>query len=153
MLLGAMQMAVTEHSIPRRQNTAPKRVWLTHETRESVQTWADAQGVSFSSALDTLARIGLGEAPSQAVAPMVVSAVRTEVQRQTHRLASLLAAAALEAGIAARLTGATLRTLRPTEYEAIKRAARLDAVGALRRREGLEEVIGDGDRQGELPHT
>ncbi|GAC1646604.1 MAG: hypothetical protein NVS4B2_35840 [Chloroflexota bacterium] len=102
-------MAMIEHPISRRQNTAPKRVWLTHGTREAVQMWADAQGVSFSSALDTLARIGLGQAPSLAVAPMVVSAVRTEVQRQTHRLAALIAAAALESGVTARLAGATLR--------------------------------------------
>jgi hypothetical protein len=145
-------MDKVEQPIARRQHTAPKRVWLTHETRAAVQEWADVQGVSFSSALDTLARIGLGQAPGQAVAPMVVSAVRTEMQRQTHRLAALLAATALESGVTARLAGATLRTLRPDQYEAIKRAARLDAVQALRRREGLAEVIDGGDREGELPH-
>lgn len=141
-------MVETERPIARRQHTAPKRVWMTHETRGAVQAWADENGVSFSSALETLARIGLGEAPSRAVAPMVVSAVRTEVQRQTHRLAALLAATAVEVGMAARLAGATLRQLRPDEYEAIKRAARLDAVDALRRREALGEVVDGGAGEG-----
>lgn len=143
-----MPMTEIARSAPRRQHTRAKHVRLTDETLEAVQAYADAQGVSFSSALETLARIGLGQAPSLAVAPMVVSAVRTEVQRQTHRLAALIAAAALESGVTARLAGATLRTLRPNEYEEIKRAARLDAVQALRRREGLAEVINDGDREG-----
>jgi hypothetical protein len=66
--------------------------------------------------------------------------VRREIQQQLHRLASLYAATAIEAGVASRLAGATLRQLRPGEYERIKQAARLDAVQTLRRRNALQEL-------------
>jgi hypothetical protein len=97
--------------------TARKCVWLTDETRAAVQAWADRTETSFSAALETLARVGLGEAPERAVAPALVSTVRREIQQQMHRLASLYAATAIEAGVASRLSGAALRTLRPEEYE------------------------------------
>lgn len=141
---------VEEMRTPRRANTAPKRIWLTDATRQAVQTWADQNGVSFSAALETLARLGLGQAPTEALAPLVVSSLRAELQQQMHRLASLLAAAALDAGMASRLAGATLKQLRPAEYDAIKQAARLDAVQALRRRDFLREAAQDGHREGEL---
>lgn len=105
-----------------------------------MQAWADQNGVSFSAGLETLTRLGLGQAPSEALAPVVVSVIRSELQQQMHRIASLLAATALEAGVSVRLAGATLKQLRPAEYEAIKQAARLDAVQALRRRDALANI-------------
>ena len=101
--------------------------------------------------METLTRLGLGQAPTEALAPLVVSVLRTELQQQMHRLATLLAATALEAGMATRLAGATLKQLRPAEYDAIKQAARLDAVQSLRRRDALREVVDDGDRESQLP--
>jgi hypothetical protein len=92
----------------------------------------------------------LGQAPTEAFAPLVVSVLRSELQQQIHRLARLLAATALDAGMASRLAGATLKQLRPAEYDAIKQAARLDAVQTLRRRDALQEAAADGHRQGEL---
>lgn len=139
-----------EETTSRRTNTAPKRIWLTDETRQAVQQWADQNGVSFSAALETLARLGLGQSPAEALSPVVISTVRTEIQRQLHRLASLLASTALEAGMASRLAGASLKQLRPAEYDVIKQAARLDAVQSLRRREFLSEATVDGHREGEL---
>ena len=129
-------------------STAPKKVWLTNATREQVQAWADAQGTSFSAALETLARIGLGQAPQDAVAPALVSVVRREVQQQLHRLASLYAATAIDAGVASRLAGAAVLALRPQQYEAIKRAARIDTVHTLRRRNALDELAEPADGQG-----
>jgi hypothetical protein len=120
--------------------TARKTVWLSDDGRARVQAWADAQGISFSAAIETLARLGLGQAPQEAVAPALVSVVRREVQQQFHRVAALYAATAIEAGVASRLSGAALRTLRPGEYEKIKQAARLDAVQTLRRRNALREL-------------
>lgn len=139
-----------EGTTSRRTNTAPKRIWLTDETRQAVQQWADQNGVSFSAALETLTRLGLGQSPAEALGPVLVSTVRTEIQRQMHRLASLLAAGALEAGVASRLAGASLKQLRPADYDAIKQAARLDAVQSLRRRDFFQEGAADGDREGEL---
>lgn len=63
--------------------------------------------------------------------------VRHEIQRQMHRLASLLSNNAIEAGVSARLSGAALKALRPKDYDAIKRAARIDTVHSLRRRKAL----------------
>ena len=133
--------------MPRAGNvrTAPKRVWLSDEGRAAVQAWADEHGVSFSAAIESLARIGLGQAPTDAIAPALVSTVRREIQQQLHRLASLYAATAIEAGIASRLAGATLRQLRPGEYDKIKQAARLDAVQTLRRRNALRELAEPAD--------
>src|SRR6266540_4215129 len=61
-----------------------KTVWLTDEGRAQVQAWAEAQGVSFSAAIETLARVGLGQAPAEAFAPALVSTVRREIQQQFH---------------------------------------------------------------------
>lgn len=76
--------------MPRKGNvkTAPKRIWLTDDTRAAVQQWADANGTSFSAALEALTRLGLGQAPTEALAPIVVSVIRSEVQQQFHRVAS-----------------------------------------------------------------
>lgn len=86
----------------------------------------------------------------------MVSIVRVEIQRQMHRLASLLAANAIEAGVGARLSGAALRALRPKEYDVIKRAARIDTVHSLRRRNALLELsqsenATNGDPESQLP--
>ncbi len=120
--------------------TAPKYIWLTDGGRQAIQAWADRQGVSFSAAIETLARLGLAQAPEEAVAPALISVVRREIAGQLHRLASLTAAAALEAGIAARMASAAIKRQRPSEYEAIKQAVRLDAARALRRRRVLEAL-------------
>jgi len=139
----------------RRQHTTRKHIRLTRNGQEAIQSWADARGISFSAALESLARIGLGQPIDEALAPALVSIVRVEIQRQMHRLASLLAANAIEAGISARLSGAALRALRPKDYDAIKRAARIDTVHSLRRRNALQELTesenaNDGDRESQL---
>jgi len=131
----------------RRENatTARKCVWLTEGARAAVQAWAQEHGTSFSAALETLARVGLGQPPQGAIAPALVSVLRREVQQQFHRVAALYAATAIEAGVASRLSGAALRTLRPEEYEKIKQTARLDAVPTLRRRNALRELAAPPD--------
>lgn len=114
-----------------------------------VQAWADEHGVTFSSALETLALLGLKEDPHLAMLPVVISAMRDEVQRQSHRISALLAAAAVESGVAARLAGAVVSDRFGREkYEAARTRARLQAVDSVRRREGLEELIGGGVREG-----
>lgn len=135
--------------VPRRQHTTRKHIRLTHEGQAAVQDWADQRGISFSAALETLARLGLGQATDEAIAPALVSVVRHEVQRQMHRLASLLASNAIEAGVSARLSGAALKALRPKDYDAIKRAARIDTVHSLRRRNALQELNSGEDVNGD----
>ena len=139
----------------RRQGTIGLCVRVTQDGREEVRAWAEAHGVSFSAALESLARLGLGQSVEEALAPALVSVVRVEVQRQLHRLAALIAANAIEAGMAARMSGASLRALRPLDYEAIKRAARIDTVHSLRRRNALQEISPQenthGDSESQLP--
>ncbi len=142
--------------MPRRhRHTAPKYIWLTDEARDAIHGWSKSQGISFSAGIETLARIGLGQPLDQAMAPALVSVVRVEVQRQMHRLASLLATNAIEAGVSARLSGAVLRALRPKDYDAIKRAARIDTVHSLRRRNALLELTdpenANGHSESQLP--
>ena len=143
----------------RRPGTERKQVRLTPEFRERVQAWADEQGVSFSSALETLARLGLGDAPQLAVMPMVISAMRDEVQRQANRLAALSVTAAVESAVTTRLVSNLIlereRGRDPEagreRYEAIRNRARLQAVQAVRKREGLEELLDGRLREGEVP--
>ncbi len=63
--------------LDRRRGMERKTVRLTPEFRERVQAWADEQGVGFSSALETLALLGIGDAPRLAVMPAVISASST----------------------------------------------------------------------------
>jgi hypothetical protein len=136
--------------VPRRQHTSRKHIRLTHEGQTAVQAWADQRGISFSAALESLARLRLGQSTDEALAPALVSVVRHEVQRQMHRLASLLASNAIEAGVSARLSGAALKALRPKDYEAIKRAARIDTVHSLRRRNPLQQLSSGADLNGDF---
>jgi hypothetical protein len=48
--------------------TRRKQVFLTPEARTTIQAWADREGMSFSAAIEALARSGLRRAPA-AVAP------------------------------------------------------------------------------------
>jgi hypothetical protein len=141
----------------RRTGAVQKSVWLSPETIAAVGAWAEAQGATFSAALESLARVGLGQAVAEAVAPVIASAVRREVRAQVDRLASLLAAVAIDAGIGMRLGNATLRELAPERVRAIAQAARLASVDALKRR-GPARALGlvdedDGDHEGELPQS
>ena len=100
--------------------TGRKQIWLTEDGRQAIQAWATVQHISFSAAIETLAQLGLHEAPEDAVAPALISVVRREIAQQLHRLASLTAATALDAGIAARLAGAAVKRLRPNDYDDVK---------------------------------
>lgn len=149
-------------ALSRREGTIRKNVRLTPEALARVQRWAEENRVSFSAALESLALIGLGEAPQVAVMPAVIAAMRAEVQRQAHRLAALTAAAAVESAVTMRLVSNLIlereraKGADPEEgrarYLAIRNRARLQAVDAVRKREGLEELIGRGaDQQVQVP--
>ncbi|HEX5501892.1 MAG TPA: hypothetical protein VFW96_04685, partial [Thermomicrobiales bacterium] len=132
-----------------RAPTVRKTVWMTEEAIACVQAWADAQGITFSAAVEALARLGMRQAPAEAVAPALVSAVRQEIRGQARRIAGLLAASAIEAGTASRGVNVLLREAIPDKGSAIARGARLAAVEAIRGNKALKE-LGLGDQQGEL---
>lgn len=153
-----------QHLEPRRHDTSRKSVWLTNEARAVIQHWADENHTSFSAAIETLARLGLGEPAADAMVPMLVSVVRGAVLSQMQRFARLSATAAIQSGVAVNLSRAALRLAvqnraraRPADFEdsiflteegdraeeAYKRictAARIDAVARLR--DPLEQLLG-----------
>jgi hypothetical protein len=125
---------------PNHTATRAKHVYLTEDARAAVQGWADREGVTFSAAIETLARLGLQQDPREAWGPALAAKVVGAVRADLGRYRALLAAAALDAGITLRMASAATRTLRPKEYPDIKRLARLEAVAALRRRDALAEL-------------
>jgi hypothetical protein len=125
---------------PNHTATRAKHVCLTDDARAAVQAWADREGVSFSAAIETLARLGLQQDPRDAWGPALAAKVVGAVRADLGRYRALLAATALDAGITLRMASAATRTLRPKEYPDIKRLARLEAVEALRRRDALAEL-------------
>src|SRR5262249_33804450 len=139
--------------------TLPKKIRLTREGHDLIEAWAQVNDVSFSAAIETLARIGMGQATTEAIAPAVVSTMRRELAKTYDRIIRLTLYATIEAGIASRLAGsALLQQLKTPEgkadlakYDQIKRAARTDARRSLAQaRIGklIEELFRDGDRQG-----
>jgi hypothetical protein len=125
---------------PNHTATRAKHVCLTDDARAAVQAWADREGVSFSAAIETLARLGLQQDPRDAWGPALAAKVVGAVRADLGRYGALLAATALDAGITLRMASAATRTLRPKEYPDIKRLARLEAVAALRRRDAPAEL-------------
>jgi hypothetical protein len=125
---------------PNHVRTERKQVCLTPEGRDLIQRWAQQEGISFSAAIETLARVGLRQDPRDAWAPALAAKVVGAVRADLGRYRALLAATALDAGITLRVASAATKTLRPREYADIKRLARLEAVAALRRRDALAEL-------------
>jgi len=129
-------------TVRRRVNTTRKSIRLTDDGRARVQAWADEQGVSFSAAIESMALIGLGEDISIAFAPLMVSAVRFEIQRQMNRLATIAARGAIESGAAAILANEALAAMRPRSSEEKKQELeRARGIGYRRLRRPLEEIV------------
>lgn len=146
----------------RRQNTIDRHIWLTKETNEALIRWAEEQGCSFSAAVESLARLGLGQEPATAFAPLLVSVIRGAILSQQAALIKVISHGAMEAAIASRLAQIIAlmsiqeraRSMSPDElahsieylpadasmaaaiqstYTGVKKAARVDAVRTLKR--------------------
>jgi hypothetical protein len=138
-----MERALPGH--PRAAGTTRQKcVWLTPTTTTRVEAWAALQGQTFSAAAEALLRLGLADAPPDALAPVLELAVAGAVKEAMARVVALTAAAALsgEAGYLAALALAKERF--PAErYLLLKRAARHQARETVRRRVarwGLDDV-------------
>jgi hypothetical protein len=120
----------------RRINTIEKKIRLTNGAHEAITAYATSHDLSFSAAIETLARIGMDQPLSEAVAPAVVSTVRSEIARHYDRIIRLMLHGIIETGVNQRLTGAILYT-RYKElgqldvYEKIKTQARIEARRSL----------------------
>ena len=113
------------------QVTCPKKVSLTTEGVTLIDQWAQQHDVSFSAAIESLARAGLGLTTTEAFAPVMISTIRRAVDGGSDRLARMLAYAVVEAGMAQRLAALLVRVLAPTEADAQVEAARTQARVAL----------------------
>lgn len=111
----------------RRQGTVEKKIRLTPDAVAAIEQWADQNNASFSAAIETLARLGLGEPAATALTPTLASSIRRELLNAQERLAGLIAYAGKESGVAARLAGAALHVLQPEDAEALEQKARADA--------------------------
>ena len=100
-----------DHPTPARG--AAKHVYLSEEGRAAVQAWADREGVSFSAAIETLARLGLQEDPRDAWSPALTAKIIGAVRADLGRYRGLLAATALDAAVAMRMASAAAKALRP----------------------------------------
>lgn len=129
-------------AVRRRAKTSRKSIRLTDDGRARIQAWADEQGVSFSAAMESLALLGMGEDAAVAFAPLMVSAVRFEVQRQMNRLATIAARGAIESGAAAFLANEALAAMRPqSSKDKREQLDRARGLGYKRLRRPLEEIV------------
>ena len=113
------------------QATCPKKVSLTTDGVALIDQWARQHDVSFSAAIESLARAGLGLTTTEAFAPVMISTIRRAVDAGSDRLARILAYAVVEAGMAQRLTTALVRQLAPEDGDVRVDAARTEARLAL----------------------
>ena len=111
----------------RRRGTIEKKIRLTSEGLDAVGQWANQNNVSFSAAIETLARLGLGEPAATALTPALADTIRRELGDVKNQLATLILYTGKESGVAARLAGTALHILQPENGDAFEQQARVDA--------------------------
>lgn len=118
-------------TITRRRGTERKQIRLTADSRQKVEAWAEANNVSFSAAIESLALIGLQDDLATSLTPLILSIVSRTVNQGMNRFAKLCAFAAIEAGTASQLSSALLlqaireqAAANPAGFEAQMRVAR-----------------------------
>lgn len=77
--------------------TRRTHISLTYLAYDQIQAWAEAQGLTFSAALESLALMGLGQETAEALPHLVNSMLERLLARQFNRFAKLLALTALSA--------------------------------------------------------
>jgi len=134
---------------PRHVRTRRTQVWLSEEAHAQITGWAVRQGLSVSAGIEALARLGLRQAPADALGPAVGRVAARTVRAEVGALRALFAATALEAAQTRRLATAILRHLPPPDraspaWTALTRTwvelARRDAVEGLLAGDALREL-------------
>lgn len=85
----------------RRRGTIEKKIRLTSDGLDAVGRWADQNNVSFSAAIETLVRLGLGEPAATALTPALTRAIQPTLASDHARLAALIAYTVIESDVAA----------------------------------------------------
>lgn len=114
-------------SKPRRlESTYRRTIRLTGPGQAKIQAWAEANDLSFSDAIETLALLGLGDERSGYIIPALRSLVLQGIGLAFNRIAGLLSAIAIEAAIARTMSeGVMLQLIRevaashPDDFEAV----------------------------------
>ena len=133
----------------RRRGTIEKKIRLTSEGLDAIGQWADHNNVSFSAAIETLARIGLGEPAATALTPALANVIQRELGDVKNQLATLVLYTGKESGVATRLAGAALHILQPEHTDAFEQQARVDAgrrLGQLKTGALLERLYQERQR-------
>lgn len=99
-------------------NTAKKMITLTHEGREQLQQFADAHGMSFSAAIETLALVGMKADLTVVLVPLLQETVQAGLKRHFNRLVKLSFTAAAESAMAHDLV--TMLLLQTVRQEAVR---------------------------------
>jgi len=113
--------------------------------------------MSFSGAIESLARIGVGQAIDDALAPAILSSIRQELGRSHARLVRLILYGIIETGIASRMAAAAVtyqRQDQPGVYEDIRTQARRAAQRNIERStmaQVIKESMAYGGSDGEQP--
>ena len=77
--------------------TRRTHISVTHPAYDRIQAWAEAQGLSFSAALEALALIGLGQETAEQLPLLISSLLDRLLRQQFNRFAKLLSLAVLSA--------------------------------------------------------
>jgi hypothetical protein len=133
---------------PRHVRTRRTQVWLSEEAHAQIKGWATRQGLSVSAGIEALARLGLHQAPADALGPAVGRVAARTVRAEVAALRALFAATALEAAQTRRLATAILRHLPSPDRPRPAWAAQTRTWVELARRDAVEGLLaGDALRE------
>ena len=99
-------------------NTRKKNLTLTIAGHDQIDTYAQAHGLTFSAAIETLALIGMEADLSTLLIPLINDSVEKGMQRNFNRMAKLTILAAAESAMAHDLT--TMLLLQMVRQEAVR---------------------------------
>lgn len=99
-------------------NTRKKNLSLTESGHDQIETYAQAHGLTFSAAIETLALIGMEADLSALLIPLINDSVEKGMQRNFNRMAKVTIMAAAESAMAHDLT--TMLLLQIVRQEAVR---------------------------------
>ncbi|MGH2535823.1 MAG: hypothetical protein ACRDHL_00340, partial [Candidatus Promineifilaceae bacterium] len=115
----------------RPETTYSKHVRLTEFGREKIEAWAQANGLNFSAAIETLALMGLEDERSLYAIPALRAITLQGIRLSFNRLARLLSDIAIEAAVSRTMSeGIMLQLVRelaaesPDDFETLLRVRR-----------------------------
>ena len=102
----------------RPDKTYPKHIMLTVFGREKIEAWAEANGLNFSAAIETLALMGLDDERSSYAIPALRATTLQGIRLSFNRIARLLSDIAIEAAASRTISeGIMLQLIRELAVE------------------------------------